>query len=82
MAREIGAPNPEKNVLKPWQHKQWCLPTGSAEFGAAMEDVLALYAEPDDLRRPTVTFAETSRQLMAETRVPVPARPGQPSRDD
>jgi hypothetical protein len=77
-----GAPNPEKNVLKPWQHKQWCLPTVSAEFVAAMEDVLELYAEPYDPRRPTVTFDETSRQLIAETRVPVPARPGQPRRDD
>ena len=47
-----------------------------------MEDVLELYAEPYDPRRPTVTFDETSRQLIAETRVPVPARPGQPRRDD
>ena len=77
-----GAPNSEKNVLKPWQHKPWCLPTVSAEFVAAMEDVLELYAEPYDPRRPTVTFDETSRQWIAETRVPVPARPGQPRRDD
>ena len=54
----------------------------SAEFVAAMEDVLELYAEPDDPRRPTVTFDETSRQLIAETRAPVPARPGQPRRYD
>jgi DDE superfamily endonuclease len=77
-----GAPNPAKHVLKPWQHKQWCLPTVSAEFVAAMADVLELSAEPDAPRRPTVTFDETSRQLIAETRVPVPARPGQPRRDD
>ena len=54
----------------------------SAEFVAAMEDVLELYAEPYDPRRPTVTFDETSRPLIAETRVPVPARPGQPRRYD
>jgi len=77
-----SAPSPEKNVLKPWQHKQWCLPTVSAEFVAAMEDVLELYAEPYDPRRPTVTFDETSRQLITETHAPVPARPGQPRRDD
>jgi DDE superfamily endonuclease len=47
-----------------------------------MEDVLELYAEPDDPRRPTVTVDETSRQLIAETRGPVPARPAQPGRDD
>ena len=53
-----------------------------AECVAAMGDVLALDTEPYDPRRPTVTFDETSRQLIAETRVPVPARPGQPRRDD
>lgn len=47
-----------------------------------MEDVLELYAEPYDPRRPTVTFDETSRQLIAETHAPVPARPGQPKRYD
>jgi hypothetical protein len=77
-----GPPSPEKNVLKPWQHKQWCLPTVSAEFVAAMEDVLELYAEPYDPHRPTVTFDETSRQLIAETHAPLPARPGQPRRYD
>ena len=77
-----GPPSPEKNVLKPWQHKQWCLPTVSAEFVAAMEDVLELYAEPYDPHRPTVTFDETSRPLMAETHAPWPARPGQPRRYD
>ena len=54
----------------------------SAEFVAAMEDILELYAEPYDPHRPTVTFDETSRQLIAETRTPVPVRPGQPRRYD
>ena len=53
----------------------------SAEFVAAMEDVLELYTEPYAPHRPTVTFDEPSRQLIAETRAPVPARPGQPRRD-
>ncbi len=34
-----------------------------AECVAAMEDVLALYAEPYDPRRPTVTFDETSLRI-------------------
>ena len=54
----------------------------SAEFVAAMEDVLDLDAEPYAPRRPTVTFDEMSRPLIAETRAPVPARPGQPRRYD
>jgi hypothetical protein len=47
-----------------------------------MEDVLDLYAEPYDPRRPKVNFDETSKQLIAETRSPVPAHPGQPARYD
>jgi len=54
----------------------------SAEFVAAMEDVLDLYAEPYDPKRPTVCFDETSTQLIGETRVPLPARPGRRERFD
>jgi hypothetical protein len=54
----------------------------SADFVAAMEDVLDLYAEPYDPQRPKVNFDETSTQLLAETRPPLPAQPGQPTRSD
>ena len=62
----------------------------SAEFVANMEDVLdpvsstgqALYAEPYDPQRPVVCFDETSTQLLAETRAPMPPRPGLPLRQD
>ena len=47
-----------------------------------MEDVLDLYAEPYDAKRPTVGFDETSKQLIKETRTPLPARAGQPERHD
>lgn len=47
-----------------------------------MEDVLDGYEEPYDPRRPTVCFDETSTQLIAEKRAPLPARPGQPERFD
>lgn len=47
-----------------------------------MEDVLDLYAEPYDPRRPKVNFDEKSVQLIAETRTPWPAQPGQPARID
>jgi hypothetical protein len=47
-----------------------------------MEDVLDLYAEPYDPKRPTVTFDETSKQLIGETRQPLPAQPGRPARYD
>ena len=51
----------------------------SAEFVARMEDVLDLYAEPYDSQRPVVCFDETSTQLLAETRAPMPPRPGRPA---
>ena len=47
-----------------------------------MEDVLDLYAEPYDPQRPVVCFDETSTQLLAETRPPMPPRPGLPLRQD
>lgn len=68
--------------LKPWQEKMWCIPKVDAEFVARMEDVLALYAEPPDERRPVVCFDETPRQLIGEERVPVRAEPGKRARYD
>ena len=57
--------------LKPWREKMWCIPSVNAEYVARMEDVLALYAEAPDARRPVVCFDETPRQLIGETRVPI-----------
>jgi hypothetical protein len=54
----------------------------SAEFVAAMEDVLEVYAEPYDPRRPKVNMDETSKQLVKETRPLQPVQPGQPPRYD
>jgi transposase len=68
--------------LKPWQEKMWCIPKVDAEFVARMEDVLALYAERPDPRRPVVCFDETPRQLIGEERVPVKAEPGKRRRYD
>lgn len=68
--------------LKPWQEKMWCVPELNAEYVARMEDVLALYAEPPDPRKPVVCFDETPRQLIGEARVPIPTKPGQPARID
>jgi len=47
-----------------------------------MEDVLDLYAEPYDPKRPKVNFDETNKQLIQETRRSWPAEPGQPERYD
>jgi hypothetical protein len=47
-----------------------------------MEDVLSLYHLPYDPLYPMVCFDETSKQLIAETRVSVPAAPGRRARYD
>ncbi len=47
-----------------------------------MEDVLEVYQRPHDPDRPVVCLDETTKQLVKETRVPVPAKPGQPARYD
>jgi DDE superfamily endonuclease len=47
-----------------------------------MEDVLEVYHRPHDPDRPVVCLDETSKQLIAETRVPIPAKPGRPKRHD
>jgi transposase len=68
--------------LKPWLEKMWCIPEVNAEFVARMEDLLALYAEPPDERRPVVCFDETPRQLIGEERIPIRAEPGKRARAD
>jgi hypothetical protein len=57
-------------------------PDASASFVAAMEDVLEVYQRPHDPARPVVCLDETSKQLIAQTRVPIAAKPGQPARVD
>jgi len=71
-----------ENELKPWQRKMWCVPKVDAEYVARMEDVLDLYMEPPDKRRPVVSFDETPTQLIGEARLPIPQAPGRPERTD
>ena len=57
-------------------------PEKDAEFVCAMEDVLEVYQRNYDPTRPVVCLDETNKQLVAETRTPVPAAPGRPKRVD
>ena len=58
------------------------IPTVGADFVWRMEDLLDLYAAPYDPARPIVCFDETSKQLVAEARLPLPIEPGKPERVD
>ncbi|MGH8717111.1 MAG: IS630 family transposase [Burkholderiales bacterium] len=73
----------KKTFLKPHLKQQWVIPPeANSAFVAAMEDVLAVYTRAHDPDCPVVCLDETSKQLVAETRVPVPMKPGQPARSD
>jgi len=43
-----------------------------------MEDVLDVYVRPYDPDYPVVCLDETSKQLVKETRIPLPVKPGYP----
>jgi hypothetical protein len=47
-----------------------------------MEDVLDVYTRPLDPKRPLVCLDEMPKQLIGETQLPLPARPGVPERYD
>ena len=47
-----------------------------------MEDVLEVYHRPQDPQRPVVCFDEASKQLVKETRLPIPAAPGRRATTD
>jgi transposase len=70
------------NELKPWRKDMWCVPKVDGEYVARMEDVLDLYAEEPDPKRPVVCFDESPTQLIGEVRQPIPAKPGQLERYD
>ena len=69
--------------MKPWRFKMWCIPPEhNAAVVCALEDVLEVYHRPYDPDRPVVCMDELSKQLVGQTRVPVPVAPGLPARFD
>jgi len=47
-----------------------------------MEDILGVYTQPTDPKRPLVCLDEVPKQLLSDIRDPIPAQPGQPERFD
>lgn len=82
LSRETVRRRLAENHLKPWRKDMWCIPKVDAAYVAAMEDVLDLYAEPCDPKRPVICFDESPTQLIGEVRAPIPAQPGQRERFD
>jgi hypothetical protein len=79
----VRASDAQKNELQPHLKDYWVIPPEcDAEFVCAMEDVLEVYHRDYDPARPVLCLDEASKQLLAETRQPVPAAPGRPERID
>ena len=60
----------------------WCIGQITAEYRERMYDLLALYAKPYDVTEPVVCLDEKSKQLLQQTRRPLPAAAGQIAKED
>ena len=60
----------------------WCIGELTAEYRRRMYELLAVYARPYDPREPVICLDEKSKQLLRETRRPLPAKPGTPAKVD
>jgi transposase len=82
LSRETVRRRLAENDLKPWRKDMWCIPQVDGAYVARMEDVLDLYAEAPDPKRPVVCFDESPTQLIGEVRQPIPATSGRLERYD
>ena len=57
-------------------------PEQNGSFVAQMEMVLDVYKRPLDPNYPVVCMDESPKQLIAETKVPIPVAPGAPAKHD
>ena len=73
----------QRNELRPHLSEYWCIPPKEdAEFVAHMEDILDIYQQPYDSKRPLWCMDEKPYQLLGESREPIPMRPGDISKTD
>jgi hypothetical protein len=70
LSRETVRRRLAEDDLKPWRRDMWCIPQVDGAYVACMEDVLDLYAERADPKRPVVCFDESPTQLIGEVRQP------------
>jgi hypothetical protein len=60
----------------------WCITCITAEYRERMYKVLDLYREKYDKQFPVVCFDEKSKQLLEDSRKPIPLKPGSPEKYD
>lgn len=72
----------KKTERTPWQRKPWCLARITSGDIMCREDVLDVYALPDDPDSPQICLDERPCMLLGDTLVPIPMTPGKSDRDD
>jgi len=72
----------KKNECKPWLKKMWCIGRITAEYRRRMYDLLELYALGYCKESPVICVDEKSKQLLAQTREPMPIRVGSCRKED
>jgi hypothetical protein len=60
----------------------WCIGVLTAQYRQRMYDLLALYARPFRHQEPVICIDEKSKQLLRDTRTPLPPQPGAPAKQD
>ena len=58
----------------------WCIQKMDSEFVERMYDILDLYKEPYDPRRPVIGVDEKPKQLLEDSRKAMPMKPGSPEK--
>ena len=60
----------------------WCIQKITPEYRERMYDILKLYQEPYDSLRPVLGIDEKSKQLVEDSRTPIPMRTGKVAKQD
>lgn len=60
----------------------WCITTITNEYRERMYRILDLYKEPYDKEFPVICFDEKSKQLLEDSRKPIPLKPGSVAKYD
>jgi hypothetical protein len=60
----------------------WCIGRITAEYRQRMYGLLGIYARPYDAREPVICLDEKSKQLLRQTRSPLPLQPGRCAKED
>jgi hypothetical protein len=60
----------------------WCIGKLTEEYRRRMYDVLEVYARPYREREPVICIDEKSKQLIQDSRAPLPLKAGAPAKLD